>query len=157
MGFRRAWGVAIRSKAGGPEIEAREGEHAHACGRVTDMAKTEEILCKQGCGKTFTTEGWRVKHELRCDGKPIATSGRIAANGGVPVSAPQVRSKNRTSKRAGSPARAHRTRRSSSKGNGHIDRITLVAPVVTPAAMLSALRAEAVKIQTAITAIEALG
>jgi hypothetical protein len=42
------------------------------------MARTEEIACKQGCGKTFTTEAWRVRHELKCKGKP-ATSGRIAS------------------------------------------------------------------------------
>jgi len=64
------------------------------------MAVTEEIACKQGCGKTFTTEGWRVKHELKCQGKP-RTRGRIerlaARHGGalVPVSEPRARSQKR--------------------------------------------------------------
>ena len=63
------------------------------------MAVTDEIACKQGCGKTFTTEGWRVKHELKCQGKP-RTRGRIerlAARHGalVPVSEPPTRSQKR--------------------------------------------------------------
>lgn len=107
------------------------------------MAKNE-IACKQGCGKTFTTEGWRVKHELRCNGKPIATSGRIEANGGVPE---RTKKSERTA-----PARAT-ARRSTKKGNAHV-----VAPVVvTPAQMIAALRAEQAKLQNAIAAIEALG
>jgi len=38
---------------------------------------SDEIVCKQGCGKTFTQDGaWRVKHELKCKGK-VQTRGRI--------------------------------------------------------------------------------
>jgi hypothetical protein len=138
---------AIRSKAGGPEVEAREGEHAHACGRVTDMA--DKILCKQGCGRELTSEGRRVQHELRCDGKPIATSGRIAANGGVPARSEKNK---RATHRPGGAAR-----RLKAKGNGHIGRTPPEPVALTPAAILVALRAEQVKLQTAIAAIEALG
>lgn len=94
----------------------------------------DEIPCKQGCGKTFTYESWRVKHEVSCKG-PIstATEGRIAARSravALRVSRPQVREQKRKS--------------------------DIPAAAISPAAMLEALRAEVAKLQAAIAAIEAI-
>ncbi len=132
------------------------------------MAKTDVIACKQGCGKTFTTEDWRVKHELKCQGKP-ATSGRIDARNGVTATAPAPSTKRGHAKqvlrrkraRSASKGRARpvsRPRVRSQKRKSRERTPTAITPVVlTPAQMLGALRAELAKIQTAIAAIEALG
>jgi hypothetical protein len=137
-------------------------------------------LFKCDCGRTFINGGSYTKHKIKCDGKPVATSGQIAARDGAPaaVSAPsQTRHRNtapaarRKRARIASKAvtRAKRAHKMSGRRPRPVpvsrpqvreqnrNRVVRIPLVLSPAAMLSALRAEAVKIQNAIAAIEALG
>ncbi len=110
---------------------------------------TKETVTGEGsftceCGRTFTHGAWYTKHRLKCDGKPVATEGRIAANGAAAKSA----------KRSAVPGKKRHVRTPSAKVT-RIPQKDVVAPI-SPVAFLAALRAERSKIDAAIAAVEAL-
>jgi hypothetical protein len=129
---------------------------AHVRGKGSgDMARAAEILCKQGCGKTFIYESWRVRHELKCQGK-VATRGRIerlAARRGAPI--PAIARHQAAGKRDELALR----------GNGHAERTppaigtgAIVAAATSKAIeiVIAGLRAKREQIDVAIASLEAL-
>lgn len=126
-----------------------------------------------GCGRSFKYPAHYAKHGLKCDGTKPATSGRIAARDGStsvdqenPRGAVAPRSKKPKGTRAKATARrgtkraARETKpRPHETSRGERDTKPSArepATIVTPAAMLEALRAERAKIDEAIRAVEAL-
>lgn len=62
-------GVERQSVAPDPQIEEDEEEGMATKGR----GKMKEP-CSYGCGKKFTSEAWRVKHEDTCEKRPGASA-----------------------------------------------------------------------------------
>lgn len=127
---------------------------------TTDMSTTKERPAKRGgefnckCGRTFAYGGAYAKHALGCPSAKgeAPTQSRIAASSAAePVS-------RRSARRVTTPKRRKQVRpaKRAVRVKRHADRTPPEVAPVTMAAMLAALRAEAVKIQNAIAALEAL-